>query len=493
MPADVVEQLGELLRELGFNGAPYDTLRKVSGGLPPAAAFAALDRPEEARLAALGTFFGKVETVPRPDAEEAIRPVALDDLVAAGLVEIDGAGVRARVSLFPFDGLIVVGDPPSERQTSAFVPHVSPATKILAALVVRKPTGAVLDLGTGSGVLAMLAARHAEEVTGVDINPRALSHARLGQRLNRVDNVGWLEGDWLEPVNGRQFDLVLVNPPYAISPDDFFVYRESSAAGDELTRRLLRDSAEHVVDGGLAIVGCNWAHRGDAWEHPVREWVAGLGCDAVLLHFDSQDPVAYAMTWHGQVAGLEGPEVDAAVTRWAEHHRRIGVERVGWGAVVLRRRIGEPNWVRGFEVPGGPSAPGGEQVARVFAGCDFLEGQPAAAQFAPLLSTPWRLVEGHRLDQTLLYQDGAYSSGQAVLRKDGLNLPAVVDMRVVQVLLNCNGQQPLADLIGQTPPPEGLDQSGFHSLCLDTVRHLIATGYLVGEPLESGGAGLRAA
>jgi hypothetical protein len=38
----------------------------------------------------------------------------------------------------------------------------------------------------------------------------------------------------------------------------------------------------------------------------------------------------------------------------------------------------------------------------------------------------------------------------------------------------------------QAPPPGGLDQRGFHSLCLATVRDLIATGYLLGEPLEGG-------
>ena len=72
------------------------------------------------------------------------------------------------------------------------------------------------------------------------------------------------------------------------------------------------------------------------------------------------------------------------------------------------------------------------------------------------------------------------------MQQPGLNLAAHVDMRVVGMLLACDGKRPLSDVIAQTQPPEGLDRSGFHSLCLDTVRHLIATGYLVGEPLQGG-------
>ena len=486
MGGDAVERLGDLLREVGFDGGPYDTLRMESGGIPPAGALVALDRPQEARLAALATLFADAQTVPRREAEQTIRPIAFDDLVAAGLIETEGSGVCSPVSLYPFHRAIVVGDKPVRRSYPDYVAHVAPATNTLASLVIRKPTSTVLDLGTGSGALAFLAARHADRVTAVDINPRALSYARLGQRLNRVDNVDWVEGDWFEPVQGQRFGLVMVNPPYAISPDDTFAYRESSATGDELSRRLVQDSARHLVEGGLAVVLCNWIHTGDEWEDPPRKWAAALGCDALLLHFQSQDPLAYAMTWHSPAVGSGGQEYADAVTRWTTHHKRLGVEKVGWGAIVLRRRTDGPNWIRAFHVGGGPKGAGGDQLERVFAGCDFLEGRSAAAQFGALLSTSWSLVDGHRLDQALRYEQGAYVSGPAVLRQGGLNLSAQVDHRVVPLLAACNGQRPLGELIAGTPPPEGLDQSGFHSLCLETVRNLIATGYLVGKPLEDG-------
>ena len=55
----------------------------------------------------------------------------------------------------------------------------------------------------------------------------------------------------------------------------------------------------------------------------------------------------------------------------------------------------------------------------------------------------------------------------------------------MSVLVGCNGTRPLSQLIEETPVPEGLDHSGFHSLCLSTVRELIARGFLVGDPLDA--------
>jgi methylase of polypeptide subunit release factors len=72
----------------------------------------------------------------------------------------------------------------------------------------------MLDVGTGSGVLAILAAQHSDQVTAIDVNPRALMFARFNARLNGVSHLQLLEGSWFEPVAGRTFDLIACNPPY---------------------------------------------------------------------------------------------------------------------------------------------------------------------------------------------------------------------------------------------------------------------------------------
>jgi methylase of polypeptide subunit release factors len=75
----------------------------------------------------------------------------------------------------------------------------------------------VLDLGTGSGVCALFAARRARTVIATDINPEAVRCARVNALLNRLDSrIEARQGDLFEPVAGERFDLVLFNPPFLL-------------------------------------------------------------------------------------------------------------------------------------------------------------------------------------------------------------------------------------------------------------------------------------
>jgi len=70
----------------------------------------------------------------------------------------------------------------------------------------------VLDMGTGSGILAIIAAGQGTQVTAVDINPQALECARRNAQKNKV-KIDFLESDLFENVKGK-FDLILFNAPY---------------------------------------------------------------------------------------------------------------------------------------------------------------------------------------------------------------------------------------------------------------------------------------
>ncbi|MFE2110100.1 HemK2/MTQ2 family protein methyltransferase [Kitasatospora sp. NPDC059463] len=71
----------------------------------------------------------------------------------------------------------------------------------------------VLDLGTGTGVVALAAARTGARVTAVDLSARAVLTAWVNTRLHR-SRVELCRGDLTGPVSGRHFDLVTANPPY---------------------------------------------------------------------------------------------------------------------------------------------------------------------------------------------------------------------------------------------------------------------------------------
>jgi HemK-related putative methylase len=97
------------------------------------------------------------------------------------------------------------------------------------------PGMTVLDMGTGSGIAAIAAARRGARVVAVDISPEAVRCARINALLNRVeDRVEVRCGDLFAPVQGERFDLVLFNPPfYAGAPRALWEYawRSNDALG----------------------------------------------------------------------------------------------------------------------------------------------------------------------------------------------------------------------------------------------------------------------
>jgi release factor glutamine methyltransferase len=78
----------------------------------------------------------------------------------------------------------------------------------------------VLDLGTGSGILAVTAAQKAQSVLAVDLNPYAVKCAKDNAKLNRAQNMAFLMGDLFKAfAEGVKFDLVLFNAPYLPSEE----------------------------------------------------------------------------------------------------------------------------------------------------------------------------------------------------------------------------------------------------------------------------------
>jgi HemK-related putative methylase len=111
----------------------------------------------------------------------------------------------------------------------------------------------VLDLGTGSGVCALFAARHARRVVAVDINPGAVRCATVNALLNHLDSrIELRQGDLFAPVAGERFDLVLFNPPFLVgAPKDA---SEAAWRSSDAPQRFAAGLAAHLKPGGAALV-----------------------------------------------------------------------------------------------------------------------------------------------------------------------------------------------------------------------------------------------
>lgn len=117
----------------------------------------------------------------------------------------------------------------------------------------------VLEMCTGSGAVALAAARAGADVTAVDLSRRSVATVRLNALLRRVP-VRALRGSLFEPVAGERFDLIATNPPYVPAASDTLPSRGASRAWDAgRSGRALIDpicdaAASHLRPGGAILM-----------------------------------------------------------------------------------------------------------------------------------------------------------------------------------------------------------------------------------------------
>lgn len=139
-----------------------------------------------------------------------------------------------------------------------------PDTELLVELALQRipPVCRVLDMGTGSGAVALTIAheRPNAEVVGVDASQAALIVANENARRLQTNNVRLLHSDWYAALEGERFDIIVSNPPYIEAGDAHlesgdvrFEPMSALASGydglDDI-RRIITDAKTHLVSGG---------------------------------------------------------------------------------------------------------------------------------------------------------------------------------------------------------------------------------------------------
>jgi SAM-dependent methyltransferase len=325
--------------------------------------------------------------VGEPELAEALAPLASEELEACGLLARDGESLRSRVRLTPFEDLLVASDhDPRGPLAHDYVPGLNNAAQTMAALLIRRRCRDALDVGTGCGVQALIAARYSDRVVATDVNPRALEYGQLGAALNGFENIDWRKGSLFDPVRGERFDSLVCNAPFVVSPDVELAFRDSDLPRDSFCEQLVRESSQHLTENGIAQLLISWAlSAGDEWSDPLRRWTEESACDAWLLRYDVADPVRHTDMWTREVPP---DELSPVFSRWLTYLTREQIDSIGYGAVYLRRREGS-NWTRTDELPAGPLRPATEHVLRVLATQDVLarDGDQSLSQ------RPLRLAE----------------------------------------------------------------------------------------------------
>jgi release factor glutamine methyltransferase len=132
----------------------------------------------------------------------------------------------------------------------------TPVSDLLGEAVLAEagPEDRVLDMGTGSGVNAILAARNGAEVAAIDIVPEAVRAARMNAARNGVESrIQFMAGDLFAAVRGP-FDLIIYDPPFRwFRPRDSLEIAMADEGYRSLTR-FMRELPDRLTAGGRALL-----------------------------------------------------------------------------------------------------------------------------------------------------------------------------------------------------------------------------------------------
>lgn len=412
-----------------------------------------------------------------------------------GLVEASGSSpddeVRALVDLSPYAATDALGDVDwwiasdlSEVARRGPLPpeHVlgiGGASQMLAQVTVRPEVDRVLDLGTGCGIQALHALRHARSVTATDTSVRALAFARLNAALAGAE-LDLRNGDMLEPVAGERFDLVVSNPPFVITPREqgvpAYTYRDGGRVGDALVADLVGAVADVLAPGGVAQILGNWEHHPrQSWADRVAGWLEGTGLDAWVVQREVSDPAEYADTWIRDGGQGQGEAFDELATRWLDDFAARGVEAVGFGVVTLRRPVAGAPTLRRIEDRREPlRQPLGPHLLDALRAHDLLAGCDDTA----LLARRWQVAAD--VTEERHHRPGEADPVVILLRQGGGFGRVVQASTVVAAAVGaCDGELTLGQVTGALAGLLDAGEGEIRAQVLPVVRSLVADGMLL--------------
>ena len=165
-----------------------------------------------------------------------------------------------------------------------------PETELLAELALQRGFSSAADLGTGSGAIAIAVKKHrpAARVVAVEASAAALAVARRNAARHGVA-IDFREGEWLAPLAGERFDLVVATPPYVAAGDPHlrelrFEPQAALVSGDDgldAIREIARTAPQHLAAGGWLLV-----EHGLGQERAVRQLLDAAGLEQAQTWLD---------------------------------------------------------------------------------------------------------------------------------------------------------------------------------------------------------------
>ncbi|AOT02403.1 DUF7059 domain-containing protein [Arthrobacter sp. U41] len=476
---------------------------------------ARLGEPTTAALAAVVRFWLLPEPQPAATLDAALPGIRTAGLLELGLVEPSAEGlIQAKVDLRPYgwDGtpgddavssggaeLWVASDLAAHQRPGVLrhdhVLGIGQASTTLVQVTARRHVARALDLGTGCGIQSFHLLHHAEHVTATDISARALAFTRFNLLLNagqlHLDpsdleaRVSLRQGSLLDPVAGEEFDLVVSNPPFVITPRspgeaaaDQFTYRDGGLPGDEIVAALVRALPSVLAPAGTAQLLGNWEiPAGGGWDERPQSW-AGPDADVWFIQREQVSPEQYAETWLQDASEARDRRLyQDSYAAYLDDFASRSVEAIGFGMIWLRRPAeGATPVVRRFEEITYPiEQPVGPHLGAAVERADWLAAHDLAA--AHLLVAEDVTEERHQ-------RPGAEHPGVILLRQGaGLRRTNLLSTELAGFVSACDGDLSVGQIIGALEALLGggqdWDAEAFRGGVLTEVGNLVRDGFLL--------------
>ncbi|MET4137276.1 methyltransferase [Pseudarthrobacter sp. PvP090] len=491
--------------------------------------------PTTAALAAVVRFWLLAEPQPAATLDAALPGIRTAGLLELGLVEPSADGlVQAKVDLRPYgwDGtagetgqgegaqgedsqgentqrentassggaeLWVASDLAAHQRPGVLrhdhVLGIGQASTTLVQVTARRHVARALDLGTGCGIQTFHLLHHAEHVTATDISDRALAFTRFNLLLNagqlHLDpsdleaRVSLRRGSLLDPVAGEEFELVVSNPPFVITPRslgeaaaDQFTYRDGGLPGDDIVAALVRALPAVLTPGGTAQLLGNWEiPAGAAWDERPQGW-AGPDADVWFIQREQVSPEQYAETWLQDASEARDRRLyQDSYAAYLDDFASRNVEAIGFGMIWLRRpAAGSAPVLRRFEEITYPiEQPVGPHLGAAVERADWLAVHDLAA--AHLLVAEDVTEERHQ-------RPGAEHPGVILLRQGaGLRRTNLLSTELAGFVSACDGDLSVGQIIGALEAllggGEDWDAGTFRAGLLTEVGNLVRDGFLL--------------
>jgi len=243
-------------------------------------------RPMNDALDALIAFFFDCGFVEETRLAVTLPRGALELFDSLGLISRDSAPegtIYTSAAILPVFGVLTACDrsaapdrKPCRYPGDIVYPPVYDTTHRFRAELPTAKCDAMLDLGTGTGIAALLCAPTAGHIWASDITPRSQRFAEFNRRLAGLNNVTVVQGDMYAPVEGLTFDRIVTHPPYVSARirKQGMVFAEAGDDGEQIIRRAIEGVPRFLRPGGrFHSLQAATDREAEPFEQRVRKWL----------------------------------------------------------------------------------------------------------------------------------------------------------------------------------------------------------------------------